>query len=74
MPVGKNNLSERLNLKRFRQIDKTLLIVMLLIVCYGILNIYIATKGGVFPALGPNYFAKKQLIWFIISIVAMLVI
>lgn len=74
MPVGKNNLSERLNLKRFRQIDKTLLIVMLLIVCYGILNIYIATKGGVFPVLGPYYFAKKQLIWFIISIVAMLVI
>ena len=60
MPVGKNNLSERLNLKRFRQIDKTLLIVMLLIVCYGILNIYIATKGGVFPVLGPYYFAKKQ--------------
>jgi rod shape determining protein RodA len=51
--------------------DKGLLISTICIILFGILNIYIATKGGVFQTLGPYYFAEKQIIWFIISMVAL---
>lgn len=56
----------RLDTKLIKEIDKTLLFSMILLTLYGIFNIYLCTKG--------NYgfdFAKKQFIWFLISMVAL---
>lgn len=61
----------RLDFRLLRDMDKGLLISTICIILFGILNIYIATKGGVFQTLGPYYFAEKQIIWFIISMVAL---
>ena len=61
----------KLDFRLLRDMDKGLLISTICIILFGILNIYIATKGGVFQTLGPYYFAEKQIIWFIISMVAL---
>lgn len=55
----------RLDFRLIRDIDKGLLLSMISIVLFGILNIYLATKGS----STPFFFAKKQLIWFCISLV-----
>lgn len=61
----------RLDLKLIRDIDKGLIFAAVCLMLFGILNIYIATKGGVFQTLGPYYFAKKQILWFLVSMVAL---
>ncbi len=62
------NVFKRLKLdtKLIKEIDKTLLICMILLTLYGIFNIYLCTKGD----YGFS-FAKKQFIWFLISMVAL---
>jgi len=52
----------RLDFRLIREIDKGLLFSMIALIIYGIINIYIVTKGGVFDTVGPFYFAKKQII------------
>ena len=55
--------------KRYiREFDKVLLFCAICLVLYGILNIYIATKGEKFLILGPYYFGVRQSIWFAISL------
>ncbi|MGG7098010.1 rod shape-determining protein RodA [Clostridium sardiniense] len=56
----------KLDFKKIRDIDKVLLFSTIILVLFGILNIYLATKGN----YGFNY-AKKQLIWFVVSLVAL---
>lgn len=71
--MGKrDNLLSRykLEFRLIREIDKALFISMICLIFYGILNIYIATKGGA-TELGAFYFVKKQVMWFIISMVAL---
>ena len=59
----------KLDSKLRREIDYKLLVSMILIVLFGILNIYLGKKSQrVF------FFAKKQLIWFIISMAALYII
>lgn len=60
----------RLDFRLVREMDTGLLISMILIILYGILNIYIATKGGV-NEYGAFYFVKKQGMWFIISMMVL---
>ena len=55
----------KLDFRLIRDIDKALLLAMISIVLFGILNIYLATKG----LTSPFYFAKKQLIWLFISLI-----
>lgn len=43
---------------------------MIALIIYGILNIYIATKGGA-SNYGAFYFVQKQAMWFIISMVVL---
>nr|WP_207738401.1 FtsW/RodA/SpoVE family cell cycle protein [Clostridium paraputrificum] len=71
-----NRIIQRYKLdSRFaKEIDKGILISMLLLIIFGILNIYLCTKGEVFPVLGPFYFAKRQIMWFVISMVALYII
>ncbi len=59
----------KFDFRLLRELDKGLLFTMLILVIYGIINIYIVTKGGVFQTLGPFYFAKKQIISFLLSLV-----
>lgn len=63
-------LLKQLKLERrlFREIDRTVLFSTILIVLYGILNIYLCTKGE----YGTS-FAKKQFLWLIISLAALYV-
>ncbi|MGG7176787.1 rod shape-determining protein RodA [Clostridium paraputrificum] len=61
----------KLDFRLIREIDKALLFSTIGLILFGILNIYLSTKGGVFETLGPYYFAKKQLIWFFVSMVAL---
>ena len=56
----------KMNLKKIRDIDKVLLLTTIALAVFGIINIYFATKGN----YGFSY-AKKQLIWFIVSLVAL---
>lgn len=53
----------KLDFKKIRDIDKVLLISTILLVLFGILNIYLAKKG--------ENFATKQFMWFIVSLVAL---
>ncbi|AIY83232.1 MAG: rod shape-determining protein RodA [Clostridium baratii] len=53
----------KLDFKKIRDIDKVLLISTILLVLFGILNIYLAKKG--------ENFATKQFVWFIVSLVAL---
>ena len=64
----------KLDFKLIREIDKALLISIILLVLFGILNIYLCTKAGVGNITDPYYFIKKQITWFIISIVAMYIL
>lgn len=64
----------KLDFKLIREIDKTLLISIILLVLFGILNIYLCTKAGVGNITDPYCFVKKQITWFIISIVAMYIL
>lgn len=56
----------KLDFKKIRDIDKVLLFSTIILVLFGILNIYLATKGDYQFA-----YAKKQLIWFVVSLVAL---
>lgn len=59
----------KLDFKLIRDIDKALLFSIIGLMLFGILNIYLCTKGGVFQ--DPFLFAKRQLIWFFVSLVAL---
>lgn len=61
----------RFEFRFIRDIDKALLLATIFLILFGILNIYIATKGGLSESIGPYFYAKKQLIWFLISMVAL---
>lgn len=56
----------KLDTKLIKEIDKTLLICMILLTLYGIFNIYLCTKGDY-----GFFFAKRQFMWFLISMVAL---
>lgn len=62
--LKKYNLDFRL----LKEMDLKLLITLIILTLFGIINIYLCTKGGVFS--DPFLFAKKQLIWFFISLVS----
>ena len=69
-----NQFIKRNNRRRFilkdkdiRNIDVVLLLVMIGLALFGILNIYLCTKGDVFSA--PYIFVKRQIIWFFISMI-----
>ncbi len=53
--------------KDIRNIDVVLLLVMIGLSLFGILNIYLCTKGDVFST--PYIFVKRQIIWFFISMI-----
>ena len=57
----------KLDFKFIREIDKGLLFSAIALMLYGMLNIYLCTKGDV----APFFFVKKQFMWFIISMVAL---
>lgn len=56
----------KLDMRLVKEIDKTLLISLILLILYGTLNIYLCTKGE----YGLS-FAKKQFFWFMLSLVAL---
>ena len=60
----------KLDFRLVREIDKALLISVLILILFGMFNIYLCTKGGVGNITYPYYFVKKQGIWFIVSIIA----
>ena len=55
--------------KKVRKIDVAILVTSITLCLFGILNIYLATKGDTYST--PYLFSKKQLIWFLISLVAL---
>lgn len=59
----------KLDIRLLKEIDRTVLISTILLVLYGALNIYLCTKGGT----NSFYYVKKQLTWFIVSLVALYV-
>ncbi len=63
--LKKYNLDFRL----LKELDLKLLITLIILTLFGIINIYLCTKGGTFN--DSFFFAKKQLIWFFISLVSM---
>lgn len=56
----------KLDMKLIKEIDKTILISLILLILYGTFNIYLCTKGQ----FGLS-FVKQQLGWFAISLVAL---
>lgn len=58
----------KLDMRLVKEIDKTLLISLILLILYGTLNIYLCTKGE----YGLS-FAKKQFSWFVLSMIALYV-
>ncbi|MGL4773057.1 MAG: rod shape-determining protein RodA [Clostridium sp.] len=56
----------KLDFKKIREIDKALLLSTILLILYGILNIYLCTKGD----MGYST-ALRQFVWFCISMVAL---
>ena len=67
----KSRLSKfKLDFRLIRDIDKGLLISTILLILYGIFNIYLCTKGGA-TEFGDFYYLKKQAIFFVISMVAL---
>lgn len=54
----------KLDMRLMKEIDKTLLFSMIALVLYGILNIYLCTKGGTYDG-----FAFKQFVLLIVSLV-----
>ncbi|MBN1047010.1 MULTISPECIES: FtsW/RodA/SpoVE family cell cycle protein [unclassified Clostridium] len=59
----------KLNFISLKKLDFKLLITLVTLISFGIINIYLCTKGGVFN--DPFLFTKKQLIWFFISLISM---
>ncbi|EKQ55101.1 MULTISPECIES: rod shape-determining protein RodA [unclassified Clostridium] len=57
----------KIDIRLIKEIDKTLLISLILLVLYGMLNIYLCKKGEV----GGLSFVKQQFSWFMISLVAL---
>lgn len=57
----------KLDFRLVREIDKGLLLSAICLMLYGMLNIYLCTKGDI----APFYYVKKQFMWFIISMVAL---
>lgn len=56
----------KLDFKKIREIDKALLLSTILLILYGILNIYLCTKGE----MGYST-ALRQFVWFCVSMVAL---
>lgn len=54
----------KLDVRLIKDIDKTLLFSMISLVLYGILNIYLCTKGGKYDGV-----AFKQFVWLAISLI-----
>ena len=52
-----------------KKLDFKLLITLVALTLFGIINIYLCTKGG--DVYEPFLYTKKQLIWFIISLISM---
>lgn len=59
----------KLDMRVLKEIDKTILISTILLTLYGALNIYLCTKGG----SSPLFYVKRQLTWFVISLLALYV-
>lgn len=57
----------KLDVRLIREIDKTLLVSLILLVLYGALNIYLCKRGSDVGII----FVKQQLSWFILSLVAL---
>jgi len=69
----KSRLSKyKLDFRLIRDIDKGLLISTILLILYGLFNIYLCTKGGT-TTNGDFYYLKKQAMWFVISMLALYV-
>lgn len=64
----------KIDKKYLKEIKIEILIAMIVLILFGIMNIYLSTKGGIFETLGPYYFAKRQIIWFFISMVFLYII
>ncbi|WP_160687498.1 rod shape-determining protein RodA [Clostridium sp. C2-6-12] len=58
-----------LDFTSLKKVDFKLLTTIVILTLFGILNIYLCTKGGIFN--DPFLFTKKQLIWFFISLISM---
>ena len=56
----------KIDFKLLKRIDKPMVIAMFALILFGILNIYIATKGEY-----GTYFVKRQVVWLIVSTVAL---
>ena len=56
----------KLDVRLIKEIDKTLLVSLILLILYGILNIYLCTKGQY-----GLYYLKTQAGWFVLSIIAL---
>ena len=56
----------KLDIRLIKEIDKTVLISLILLILYGTLNIYLCTKGE----YGLSY-VKKQAFWFVLSMFAL---
>ncbi|MBY6916888.1 rod shape-determining protein RodA [Clostridium botulinum] len=56
----------KIDLRLIKEIDKTIVMSTTLLVLYGILNVYMCTKGNY-----GFYFAKQQFFWFVLSIIAL---
>lgn len=56
---------KRFNIKKIRSIQVPLFVSMVILSLFGILNIYLCTKGGKFSS--PYIFVKRQMIWFTLS-------
>lgn len=56
----------KINFKMLREIDKAVTISMILLILFGILNIYVASRSE-FDTL----FLTRQLMWFVVSMVAL---
>ena len=63
---------QKFNIKKARSIEMSLLVSMIVLSLFGILNIYLCTKGGRFSS--PYIFLKRQLTWFMVSMVVMYLI
>ena len=59
----------KFNIRRIKSIEVPLLVSMIVLSLFGILNIYLCTKGEKFSS--PYYFVKRQFIWFAVSMIIM---
>lgn len=62
----------KFNIRRMKSIEVPLLVSMIVLSLFGILNIYLCTKGEKFSS--PYYFVKRQFIWFAVSMIIMYLI